>query len=71
MYVRCAVCGYRLSEAKSKPNKYTRLLLCTNCGRAFTETLCEDKFIYKYLGMTQGNNEIREILNLEDQDETN
>lgn len=71
MSVRCAMCGYRLSEATSKPNDYTQLLLCTNCGRAYAKIDCEGELAYRYLGMTQGNNEVREILNLEEHNERN
>lgn len=66
MSVRCAFCDYRLSEATSRPDDHIQLLLCTNCGRAYAKVDCEGEPTYKYLGMTQGNNEVREILNMEE-----
>lgn len=65
--VRCGVCYARLSRAQMKPTENTSLLLCTNCGRAFLEVQTEQgKNTYKFLGITHGNNEIREILSMEE-----
>lgn len=65
--VRCGMCGLRLSRAKTKPAANTSLLLCTNCGCVFLEIQTEqDKNVYKFLGKTHGNNEVREILNMEE-----
>lgn len=68
MRVRCAVCNYRLSRG-DKVTQDTELLLCTNCGRAYAQINRDNVTIYKYLGITNGNNEIREILSLEDDHE--
>lgn len=61
--IRCAKCDNRLSRAPVQPVEGTTLLLCTNCGCAFSETLQENgRMKYRYLGQTYGNCEIREIL---------
>lgn len=61
-FTYCAVCGYRLSVLDDKQQNL-QILLCTNCGRTY---LRDSEGNYRYLGITTGNNEIREILKLED-----
>ena len=64
--ILCATCHYRLSEASSRPDKNVKLLLCTNCGRVYSCSIVNGLPVYRYVGMTQGNNEVREILNLKE-----
>lgn len=63
--IYCGMCHGRLVRAETSINENTDLLLCVNCGSSFSETTNTDgKKIYKYLGHTSGNNEIREILDV-------
>lgn len=58
---RCGRCGYYLHKAGES------LLLCSNCGYVYSDVKTEQGTSYRFLGITSGNNEVREFLHLEEQ----
>ena len=61
-FTYCAVCIHRLSVLEDK-RQNMQFLFCTNCGRTYSK---DSEGKYRYLGITTGNNEIRELLKLEE-----